>query len=934
MHYLKTRFKSGLTAILALLIVFSSVSFPAPLMAAGELITKVTVDGKDYTDPSGGIDYPAVTSLKSSFAAACSVTASYPKYKLRLLINDPGRGEYSQTTTEFTKPASGNVTKSFSDYTFSQPNTTYPIEYTLIGIDNEGEESDLHTVAFDMSIGNLDTTAPQLALGSCIPGQGATKVPINSNIEVAFSEEISISSVSPSNLYLTVSGSSTKVSADYSVVNGNKVIIDPTSNLAYSTTYKVTVAAGGIKDLAGNAAAAASYTFTTDGDPNAAAKIDGRIPASGATNVARNTDVTVTFDKELDLTASDFGSAGIALKKGTTVVAASVIPINAGGRCEITLDPTADLDYGTVYTVAIGGSKLKDEKGRYVAATSWTFTTEGSPVASITGRSPGEKESGVKLDEPIKITFSKAVNTSTLSSSTVYLRKSGSTTKISANLTYASSTRTVTLKPTADLAPSTTYYVYITSSLKDTTGTSYVSSTESWYFTTSADYVRVTEKSPDDGAANVPIDTKITFKFSAAMKASTVKSTNIYLRRYGYTSKVSAAVEYNSSTRVVTLTPSANLRYGEEYVVTVTDGVEDASGDWIEEQTWSFTTMDDDYPHVIRRYPAAGTTAFPADGTIEIEFSTAMKASTINTTNIYLRKAGSSTKISADVEYDSSDRTATLKPRSDLAYGTEYTVYVTDNVQERYGDPIIASEWSFKTAPEKAKASSLDPADGATKVPVGKTITFKFSKAMNSGTISSTNIYLKEAGSSAKTAATVSYASSTRTVTVKPQNSLKYGTKYYLYITDGVKDSDGYAVDEATYSFTTEAEALRRGTATRPLVRINGSYVVFTDVYPYITTGRTMIPFRALFEAIGAYVDYDTSNPARQKITAKLGNNTIVLYIGDKTAYKNGVKVTLDVAPEILNSRTMIPLRFCGEALGAYVDYDGINYVVIIEQNG
>jgi|GEM_PF-3405620 len=928
MRFARLRFRSCLAYLMAFLVLMASVSFPVPLLAAGPSITAVTLNGASLPSISDleddGHDV-TLSDLSVTLGVRHTLGVSYPDYLVR--------GEVSYGVAGFL-PFGGNVSgysTVFNAITLPQANEEYTVTMVLYGVSG-GVETKLDEVSFELHVGALDTTPPHVLSSICDPKPNDSSVPVDSDIRVAFSEDIDEGSVNSASVYLTATGSTTKISAVYSVTGGNKAIINPASSLTYSTTYKVSVTSA-VKDMAGNGAVATSYTFTTASNPSVAAQITSRTPADKAKDIDVDTNIVIVLDKPLDLAASDF-TAGVSLKKGTAVVAASVIPINSDSGCEITINPVSELDAGAIYTVVIGSNKLKDENGRFVAGTSWTFTTEAGAIPTIIDRDPDVNEGGVLFDKLIKITFSKAINATTLTNNTIYLKKQNSSTKVSAELSYSSSTRTVSIKPNTDLSPSTIYYVYVTEALKDTEGNSAIA--ENWKFTTSPNYTRILEKSPEDGTVNVPVDTKVTFKFSEDMDEDTIDKYSVYLRRSDSTSKIGATVSYNSSTSVVTLTPASNLQYDKVYTVYLTDDIENEDGDPIDDQSWSFTTMDDDYPHIVERNPAAGSSTFPIDGTIEIEFSASMKSSTITTTNIYMKKMGSSTKLSAEVDYDSSDKMATLKPKSALAYNTEYTVYVTTGVQDKYGTAVFASEWTFKTAPEKAKISSLDPADGAKDIPINKTITFKFSKAMTSGTIDESSIYLKKSGSSSKVDASVSYSSSTKTVTLNPKDDLAYATKYYLYITDDVEDVDDVPVDDATYSFTTVVEPVRKGTSTRPLVRCNGQYIDFaaTGAYPYVTTGRTMIPFRALFEAIGATVDYDASNPARQKITAKLGNNTVILYIGDKTAYKNGVKVILDVAPEILSSRTLIPLRFCGEALGAYVDYDSVNYIVIVEQNG
>lgn len=96
------------------------------------------------------------------------------------------------------------------------------------------------------------------------------------------------------------------------------------------------------------------------------------------------------------------------------------------------------------------------------------------------------------------------------------------------------------------------------------------------------------------------------------------------------------------------------------------------------------------------------------------------------------------------------------------------------------------------------------------------------------------------------------------------------------------------------------------------------------DVAPYIADGRTMVPLRALCEALGLTVNYDFTKPDEKKVTIS-GAEDIVLTVGSKTALIGGEAASLDAAPVIVSGRTMVPVRFLAEALGFAVDYsDGV----------
>lgn len=99
---------------------------------------------------------------------------------------------------------------------------------------------------------------------------------------------------------------------------------------------------------------------------------------------------------------------------------------------------------------------------------------------------------------------------------------------------------------------------------------------------------------------------------------------------------------------------------------------------------------------------------------------------------------------------------------------------------------------------------------------------------------------------------------------------------------------------------------------------------------PYIKDNRTMVPMRRVFEILGADVNW---NDAERSVTATRYGTNIKLFIGKKTAYRNGAAVELDAAPEIQaeSGRTMVPLRFVSEALGCSVDWDGFSKTVNIQ---
>lgn len=107
---------------------------------------------------------------------------------------------------------------------------------------------------------------------------------------------------------------------------------------------------------------------------------------------------------------------------------------------------------------------------------------------------------------------------------------------------------------------------------------------------------------------------------------------------------------------------------------------------------------------------------------------------------------------------------------------------------------------------------------------------------------------------------------------------------------------------------------------------VNGK-TVSSDISPVIEQGRTLVPIRVISENIGATVGWDGKS---KTVTVTMNQKVVMLKIGNKYATVNGKNINLDVPAKILNGRTLVPLRFIGESLGATVTWDGTTRTVTI----
>lgn len=373
--------------------------------------------------------------------------------------------------------------------------------------------------------------------------------------------------------------------------------------------------------------------------------------------------------------------------------------------------------------------------------------------------------------------------------------------------------------------------------------------------------------------------------------------------------------------------------------------------------------------------PDEGDASVPVDASITFYFREAMDASTIDEDTVYLRKSGSSTDIPLSVSYNESTRKVTMEPDADLADNADYTVYLTNAIRYDDGSRISAQSWEFTTEGQNLMIDKI-PAPGTT-VTSPAVVSFRFTKDMDKSTVDEDSVYLRDETAGKTMDASVSYNASTGKVSIDPSDSFTRGHRYSVNVTSDVRYEDGSRVEAESWAFTIagstsdETDQTQQwqdwmsnngtggiiigpngvmvggpngvvissdgqvsvggmnGISSRgPSVLFHGGYMNFNNVKPYIKNSRTMLPMRELFEKLGANVQW---NDTTQKVTATIDGNTIELYIGSKTAYKNGKKIELDTVAEIQDGSTMVPLRFVGEGLGKTVSWDDKHKTVTIE---
>ena len=125
------------------------------------------------------------------------------------------------------------------------------------------------------------------------------------------------------------------------------------------------------------------------------------------------------------------------------------------------------------------------------------------------------------------------------------------------------------------------------------------------------------------------------------------------------------------------------------------------------------------------------------------------------------------------------------------------------------------------------------------------------------------------------------------------------------------------------------AMPFERASAQDVTVNVNGKPIQF-DQPPIVRGSRVFVPLRGVFENLGATVVYSNG-----VINATSANGAMVhLTIGSHDTMVNGKPVTLGYPPFVVAGRTLVPLRFIAESLGAQVNYDAAKQVVDVNSGG
>ena len=451
---------------------------------------------------------------------------------------------------------------------------------------------------------NKDTTAPTVS--SSVPVDDATDVAITANVTVTFSEAIDIASVSSASFKLTERGSSEAIEGSYNA-SGSGVTLNPTSDLAPSTTYTLTLSTA-ITDLSGNRlASGATISFTTassgedpvndpaTGSDTTAPDVTSTDPTDEATSVGPGTNILVTFTEAIDPASVTSDNVKLT-EQGSSLEIQAVVSVSGE---VMTIDPSADFAELTTYVVVLG-TGLTDLAGNALASEvnfSFTTLTTDTQSPSVMSQSLTNGETDVGANTTITVTFSEPMDINSLDGNiTLRHQLSGDF----AALSFEVDGNDVIITPDAALIGNSQYNFDVTVNVTDLAGNK-LDFAKGRVFTTEIVPVRVVSSVPANLETGVEVDvTSITLTMSAEIDpASTTATNRLQLLEFPFgdsPGNISGTIEVNGNQ--ITFTPSSGfIEFGTRYKLFLDDEIMDIYGnphaeDFSDEESVEFTMVE------------------------------------------------------------------------------------------------------------------------------------------------------------------------------------------------------------------------------------------------------------------------------------------------------------------------------------------------------
>ena len=787
------------------------------------------------TPVNGATDPPANTNITITFSEAVNVTGDW------FQISCATSGTRNVADTAVTGGPTTFTINPNVDFTPPEVCTVTVFAAQVSDQDaNDPPDNMLANFVFSFTTSAVEA-AP--TVNATTPTNGAVDQAINTDVTVTFSEPVNVTG---NWFQIVCTSSGTRNPADTVVTGGPTTFtINPNVDFTGGETCTVTIFAAQVADQDAsdppdNMAANFVFSFSTDAAPT----VTATTPTNGATQVANNTNVSITFSEPVDVTGNWFQLVGAT--SGTRNVVDTVV---TGGPTTFTINPNVDFANGELVTVTVFAAQVADQDTgdppqNMAANFVFSFTIDQAPSVSATTPTNGATNQAINTN--LSITFSEAVN---VTGNWFQIACATSGTRNAADTVVTGGPTTFTINPNADFANAevctvTVFAAQVTDQDSGDPPDNMVANFV-FSFTTIDIAPTVTATTPTNGAINQATNTDVTVTFSEPVNV-TGNWFQLVCTSSGTRNPADTVVTGGPST--FTINPNVDFTAGETCTVTIfaaqvtdQDSV-DPPDNMAANFVFSFSM--DAAPTVTATVPTNGATQVANNTNVSITFS-----EPVDVTGNWFQLVGatSGTRNVADTVVTGGPTTFTINPNVDFTNGevVTVTVFAAQVADQDGNDPPqnMAANFVFSfTIDQAPSVTTTVPTNGAIDILKGSNIVVNFSENVNA-TASSFSIQCPAPGNLQAFAVS---GSGTNAITLNPTADLPPGVICTVtVIANQISDTDAgdppdNMVADFVFSFGVKPEATDDARNATGNIRIqtagNSNFSVLTnDIGPGIT---------------------------------------------------------------------------------------------------
>ncbi len=419
--------------------------------------------------------------------------------------------------------------------------------------------------------------------------------------------------------------------------------------------------------------------------------------------------------------------------------------------------------------------------------------------------------------------------------------------------------------------------------------------------------------------------TNLVLSFSEALDTSSVPGAGVFEVKVNNSMVTISSVAVNGSAVTITLAGAVTggqdvkVRYTRQGTVLIKDLAGNSAESFTDRQVTNNSTGDTTAPTL--------STAVVSGASLVLTYNETLDTASKPGTAAFTVKVNGELRTVSSIAI--SGTTVALTLASPVTPGQtvtlDYAVPDTSPIQDAAGNDAAAL--SGRTVTNNTADDTTAPTLNSATVN-GASLALIYNENLDSASVPVNTSFLVKVNGSTRDVSGVAVSGTTVTLTLTSPvtNGQTVLLDYLVPDTHPLQDAAGNDAAALTGRLVTNITPVANKTV---ILYIGNKYMVVNGAsreidpgrgtVPVVEKGRTLVPIRAIVEAVGGTIGWEEKT---QKVTIILNNKTVELWIGKQTTRVNGITKTTDVAPKTIKGRTVLPVRFVTENLGCNVQWD------------